>query len=73
MIWRIDPLIYVFYLIGNMQSANYIPEDVFWGELGGCLEALDAGTTTLVDHAHINISPAHCEASPLSIVKNEFY
>lgn len=44
---------------GNMQSANYIPEDVFWGELGGCLEALDAGTTTLVDHAHINISPAH--------------
>lgn len=44
-----------------MQSANYTPEDVFWGELGGCLEALDAGTTTLVDHAHINISPAHCE------------
>jgi cytosine/adenosine deaminase-related metal-dependent hydrolase len=46
---------------GNMQSANYIPEDVFWGELGGCLEALDAGTTTLVDHAHVNISPAHSE------------
>ncbi|KAJ5965392.1 hypothetical protein N7481_012106 [Penicillium waksmanii] len=44
---------------GNMQSANYIPEDVFWGELGGCLEALDAGTTTLVDHAHVNISSAH--------------
>ncbi|KAJ5111437.1 hypothetical protein N7532_001972 [Penicillium argentinense] len=44
---------------GNMQSANYTPEDVFWGELGGCLEALDAGTTTLVDHAHMNISAAH--------------
>jgi len=42
-----------------MQSSNYVPEDVFWGELGGCLEALDAGTTTLVDHAHINISPDH--------------
>lgn len=47
--------------VGNMQSVNYIPEDVFWGELGGCLEALDAGTTTLVDHAHVNISPAHSE------------
>ena len=42
-----------------MQSSNYAPEDVFWGELGGCLEAVDAGTTTLVDHAHINISPDH--------------
>ncbi|KAJ6095975.1 hypothetical protein N7486_006721 [Penicillium sp. IBT 16267x] len=44
---------------GNMQHANYAPEDVFWGELGGCLEALDAGTTTVVDHAHMNVSPAH--------------
>jgi cytosine/adenosine deaminase-related metal-dependent hydrolase len=47
--------------IGNMQSGNYNPEDVFWGELGGCLEALDAGTTTLVDHAHVNISAAHSQ------------
>ncbi|OQD82018.1 hypothetical protein PENANT_c024G01297 [Penicillium antarcticum] len=44
---------------GNLQHANYAPEDVFWGELGGCLEALDAGTTTIVDHAHMNVSPAH--------------
>ncbi|EHK25605.1 uncharacterized protein TRIVIDRAFT_167858 [Trichoderma virens Gv29-8] len=44
---------------GNMQSFNYIPEDIFWGELGGCLEALNAGTTTVVDHAHMNYSPAH--------------
>jgi cytosine/adenosine deaminase-related metal-dependent hydrolase len=46
-------------LTGNLQHANYTPEDVFWGELGGCLEALDAGTTTVVDHAHMNVSPAH--------------
>ena len=46
---------------GNMQHANYTPKDIFWGELGGCLEALDAGTTTVVDHAHMNDSPAHCE------------
>ncbi|TFB06897.1 5-methylthioadenosine/S-adenosylhomocysteine deaminase [Trichoderma ghanense] len=44
---------------GNMQSYNYTPEDIFWGELGGCLEALNAGTTTVVDHAHMNYSPAH--------------
>ncbi|CRG90207.1 5-methylthioadenosine/S-adenosylhomocysteinedeaminase [Talaromyces islandicus] len=44
---------------GNMQQTNYAPEDVFWGELGGCLEAVDAGTTTVVDHAHMNVSPAH--------------
>ncbi|KAL7795965.1 hypothetical protein V8C37DRAFT_372667 [Trichoderma ceciliae] len=44
---------------GNMQSFNYTAEDIFWGELGGCLEALNAGTTTVVDHAHMNYSPAH--------------
>ncbi|KAG2417508.1 hypothetical protein HFD88_008727 [Aspergillus terreus] len=44
---------------GNFQQANYTPEDVYWGQLAGCLEALDAGTTTVVDHAHMNVSPAH--------------
>ncbi|KAM0249498.1 hypothetical protein ACHAQJ_009046 [Trichoderma viride] len=44
---------------GNMQSFNYTTEDIFWGELGGCLEALNAGTTTIVDHAHMNYSPTH--------------
>ncbi|PYH84603.1 Metallo-dependent hydrolase [Aspergillus uvarum CBS 121591] len=44
---------------GNLQQVNFTPEDIFWGELGGCLEALDAGTTTVVDHAHMNVTPAH--------------
>ncbi|PWY91812.1 Metallo-dependent hydrolase [Aspergillus sclerotioniger CBS 115572] len=44
---------------GNFQHVNYTPEDIFWGELAGCLEALDAGTTTVVDHAHMNVSAAH--------------
>ncbi|KAJ5197862.1 uncharacterized protein N7498_006979 [Penicillium cinerascens] len=52
---------------GNMQHANYAPEDVFWGELGGCLEALDAGTTTVVDHAHVNVSPAHISSRIRSV------
>jgi hypothetical protein len=35
-----------------MQCINYTPSDAFWGELAGCLETIDAGTTSVVDHAH---------------------
>lgn len=42
-----------------MQCYNYVPEDVFWGQLAGCLEAIDAGTTTVIDHAHMTYSPDH--------------
>ncbi|RBR19986.1 hypothetical protein FVER53590_25026 [Fusarium verticillioides] len=48
---------------GNMASHSYKPEDVFWGQLGGCLEALEAGTTTIVDHAHISYTPDHNNAA----------
>ncbi|KAM0197239.1 hypothetical protein ACHAPA_004141 [Fusarium lateritium] len=48
---------------GNMVSHSYRPEDAFWGQLGGCLEALQAGTTTIVDHAHISYSPEHNNAA----------
>ena len=44
---------------GNMQSYNYTPSDIFWGQLGGYLEALDAGTTCVVDHAHQAYSSEH--------------
>ncbi|KAF7294535.1 5-methylthioadenosine/S-adenosylhomocysteine deaminase n1 [Mycena indigotica] len=44
---------------GNSTGALYNAEDVFWGELGGCLEAIDSGTTMLVDHAHITHGPSH--------------
>ncbi|QKX57110.1 uncharacterized protein TRUGW13939_04218 [Talaromyces rugulosus] len=44
---------------GVLQSSNFTANDVFWGQLGGCLEALDAGTTTVVDHAHAIYSPEH--------------
>ncbi|KAF4985778.1 hypothetical protein FGRMN_11103 [Fusarium graminum] len=39
---------------GNLQSSNYTREDIYWGQLGGCLEAINAGTTTVVDHSHVN-------------------
>jgi cytosine/adenosine deaminase-related metal-dependent hydrolase len=42
---------------GNWQSSNFSSADFFWGQLGGCLEAVCAGTTTVVDHAHLNYSP----------------
>jgi hypothetical protein len=29
--------------------------------LGGCMEAIDGGITTVVDHAHLNISGEHCK------------
>ena len=33
--------------------------DTFWGQLGGCLEMIDCGTTTVADFAHINMSGEH--------------
>lgn len=39
------------------------PKDVFWGNLSGCLEAIDAGTTTALDFAHLNWTEKHCKSS----------
>lgn len=44
---------------GNMQPFNYQPEDIFWGQLAGCLQSIDSGVTTVVDHAHMSYSPEH--------------
>lgn len=40
-------------------SLEITPEELFWGNLSGCMEAIDAGTTTILDHAHLNWSPNH--------------
>lgn len=42
-----------------MQSFQFTPEDVFYGQLAGMLEGIAAGTTTVVDHAHVTCSPDH--------------
>ncbi|EXL69691.1 hypothetical protein FOPG_14363 [Fusarium oxysporum f. sp. conglutinans race 2 54008] len=47
----------------NLQSFNFTPDDIFWGQLAGCLEALDAGTTCVVDNAHGASSPEHGPAA----------
>ena len=44
---------------GNLQAVNYTPEDVFWGTLAGLVEAVDCGTTTIVDHANNICSADH--------------
>ncbi|KAK2607997.1 hypothetical protein N8I77_006635 [Diaporthe amygdali] len=35
----------------------YTPQDLFWGQLAGAMESVDAGTTTVVDHSHLNLGP----------------
>ncbi|EFQ33964.1 amidohydrolase [Colletotrichum graminicola M1.001] len=42
---------------GNFSGSFYSLKDAFWGELGGALEAIDGGTTTVVDHSSLNIGP----------------
>ena len=44
---------------GNFTSKTFSAEDVFWGQLGGCLEMVDCGTTTVADYAHVNMTPEH--------------
>ncbi|KAH6711853.1 hypothetical protein BKA61DRAFT_97266 [Leptodontidium sp. MPI-SDFR-AT-0119] len=48
---------------GNFTKSIHTPEDLFWGQLAGCLECLDVGTTTVVDHAHLNDSPESTKAA----------
>jgi hypothetical protein len=46
---------------GHIQSFNYTTDDIFWGQLGGCLESINGGVTTVVDHADMTYSPEHGE------------
>ncbi|CAM3705180.1 amidohydrolase family protein [Smaragdicoccus niigatensis] len=42
---------------------QYSPDDVYWGELGGALENLAAGTTTVVDTSQCSYTPEHTDAA----------
>ncbi|KFY95915.1 hypothetical protein V500_02618, partial [Pseudogymnoascus sp. VKM F-4518 (FW-2643)] len=53
---------------GNPQSFNYTPEDMFWGQLGGCLEAIDAGTTFVLDHSHSIYTAEHGTGSIVTLL-----
>ncbi|KAF2676989.1 Metallo-dependent hydrolase [Lentithecium fluviatile CBS 122367] len=56
-----NELLLQYMVTGNYQHAQYSPKDVFYGQVGAMLEALAAGTTTVVDHAHITNSPDHAK------------
>ncbi|WP_322410613.1 amidohydrolase family protein [Microbacterium invictum] len=53
------------YVAGMIQGIGpgFTPEDVRIAGLVGSLEALDAGTTTVMDWSHIVHTPAHAEAA----------
>ena len=47
--------------IRSVYSSFYEPEDAYLGCYAGFLEAINAGTTTIVDHAHIMNSSDHAD------------
>jgi cytosine/adenosine deaminase-related metal-dependent hydrolase len=47
---------------GCYAGTFYAPSDLFWGQLAGAMESVDAGTTTVVDHSHLNLGPEYREA-----------
>ncbi|KAI1338404.1 hypothetical protein F5Y15DRAFT_387076 [Xylariaceae sp. FL0016] len=47
---------------GQHAAAIYTPEDIYLGQLAGLLEALNAGVTTTLDHAHHIWSKDHAKA-----------
>lgn len=57
----VDPLTYFKDVLGGL-GPSYAPEDVRVGTELGALSAVSAGTTTLLDWAHIQNSPEHTEA-----------
>jgi hypothetical protein len=57
---RFGNMTFMEYMVaGNIQSFNYTPVDIFWGQLAGCQESIYSGVTTVVDHAHMTYSPEH--------------
>lgn len=48
---------------GCYTGSFYTAADLFWGQLAGALEAIDAGTTTVVDHSHLNLGTEYPRAA----------
>lgn len=48
---------------GCYSGTFYGTGDLFWGQLAGAMESVDAGTTTVVDHSHLNLRPDYREIS----------
>lgn len=50
-----DSLLMDYLVTGILQSSNFSPADIFWSQLAASLECFDIGTTTVVDHSHVNV------------------
>ncbi|KAL0564498.1 hypothetical protein V5O48_017547 [Marasmius crinis-equi] len=48
---------------GAFTANLHTREDIYWGQLGGCLSLLNAGTTTVLDHAHLNVFSGSSEVA----------
>lgn len=57
----VDPLSYFSEVLAG-AGPSYAPEDVYAATLLGAVSALSAGTTTLMDWAHIQNTPAHADS-----------
>ncbi|KZS87886.1 Metallo-dependent hydrolase [Sistotremastrum niveocremeum HHB9708] len=44
------------------QAGHITVDEAYIGQLAGCLEAINAGVTTVVDHAHVINTPDHAPA-----------
>ncbi|CAJ2505734.1 Uu.00g131280.m01.CDS01 [Anthostomella pinea] len=53
---------YLMRYVGPAAAAIYTAEDVYIGQLVGLLEALNAGVTTTLDHAHHTWTKGHSQA-----------
>lgn len=55
-------------MAGSLAAAYFDPAEIFWAELGAALECIDAGSTTVVDHAHFHYTPEHGTLMPFHIM-----
>lgn len=51
--------------VAHASGLEFTERDMFWSNLSDNMEALDAGTTTTLDHAHMNWSQHHSESCSL--------
>lgn len=61
--WYVDDTLFDYMPRGNFISHAYTPVDIYWGQLAGSLEAINAGTTTVLDHAHGCQTNRHIQAA----------
>ncbi len=54
-----DNLLTDYLVQGILQGGAFKPRDIFFGQLASCLECINVGTTTVVDHSHLNYAEDH--------------